>query len=222
MSDLPAAIVFDFDGLILDTEWPEFRSIGEVYGEHGLELVLEEWQQIVGTADHPHWTEMLQAELGRPVDDVAGLRQRRMEHHHGLIALEVVRPGVEDLIEQADAAGVPLGVASSSPRDWVEGHLDRLGLLPHFGAVRTRDDVERAKPDPAVYRLAVEALDADPARTVALEDSHHGVSAAKAAGMVAVACPNRITAGLDFTHADLVVESLADVDLARLIRLLGS
>jgi HAD superfamily hydrolase (TIGR01509 family) len=148
------------------------------------------------------------------------VKQRRLEHHHGLIALETVRPGVVELVEQADDAGVALGVASSSPRSWVEGHLDRLGLRPHFRAVRTRDDVPRAKPDPAVYRLALEALGADPARSVALEDSHHGVSAAKAAGMWAVACPNRITTGLDFSHADLVVDSLADVDLERLTALL--
>ncbi|OWY61768.1 hypothetical protein B7486_62040, partial [cyanobacterium TDX16] len=122
MSDLPDAIVFDFDGLILDTEWPEFRSVAEVYGEHGLELVLEEWQEVVGTADHPHWTEMLQSALGEPIDDIDGLRLRRLEHHHGLIALEEVRPGVVALLEQASEAGVRLGVASSSPRDWVEGH----------------------------------------------------------------------------------------------------
>jgi HAD superfamily hydrolase (TIGR01509 family) len=221
MSDLPDAIVFDFDGLILDTEWPEFRSVGAVFGEHGLELALEEWQEIVGTADHPHWTEMLEGALGEPIDDLDGLRLRRLEHHHGLIALEEVRPGVVELLEQASDAGVRLGVASSSPRDWVEGHLEGRGLRHRFEVVFSRDDVERAKPDPALYRLATEALGADPARSVALEDSHHGVSAAKAAGMLAVACPNRITAGLDFSHADLVVGSLAEVDLERLRRLVG-
>jgi HAD superfamily hydrolase (TIGR01509 family) len=220
MSDRPDALVFDFDGLILDTEWPEFRSVAEVYGEHGLELVLEEWQHVVGTADHPHWTEMLQSALGEPIDDLEGLRLRRLEHHHGLIALEEVRPGVVELLEEASEAGVRLGVASSSPRDWVEGHLEERGLRPYFEVVRTRDDVERAKPDPALFRIATEALGADPARTVALEDSHHGVTSAKAAGLTAVACPNRVTTGLDFSHADLVVTSLAHVDLARLTTLL--
>jgi HAD superfamily hydrolase (TIGR01509 family) len=220
MSDLPDALVFDFDGLILDTEWPEFRSIAEVYGEHGVELVLEEWQQIVGTADHPHWTEMLQSALGTPIDDLDAVHARRLEHHHGLIALEEVRPGVQALVEEASDAGVRLGVASSSPRSWVEGHLQERGLRPFFEVVFTRDDVERAKPDPALFRIATEALGADPVRTVALEDSHHGVTSAKAAGLWAVACPNRVTGGLDFSHADLVVESLADIDLPRLTTLL--
>jgi putative hydrolase of the HAD superfamily len=131
-----------------------------------------------------------------------------------------VRPGVVALLEQASEAGVRLGVASSSPRDWVEGHLAERGLRHHFEVVFSRDDVERAKPDPALFRIATEALGAEPARTVALEDSHHGVSSAKAAGLWAVACPNRITSGLDFSHADLVVGSLAEVDLPRLATLL--
>lgn len=215
----PHALVFDFDGLILDTEWCEYHSVAAVFDEHGLELVLEEWQTIVGTADHPHWSEMLEVALGRPLLDRDEVVERRRDHHHLLIREEVVLPGVEALLEQAEAAGVALAVASSSPRDWVEGHLDRLGLLSRFAAVRTRDDVHRAKPDPALYLAATEAVGADPGRSVALEDSRHGVTSAKAAGLACVAVPNRITAGLDLSHADAVVASLAEVDLGALARL---
>jgi HAD superfamily hydrolase (TIGR01509 family) len=216
VSGLPDALVFDFDGLILDTESSEFHSVAAVYDAHGLELVLEEWHEIVGTADHPHWGEVLEQQLGRSIDDMEALRQQRMEVHHELIEDEVVRPGVVALLDEADAAGVGLAVASSSPREWVEGHLDRLGLLRRFGVVRTRDDVTYAKPDPELYQTATAALGVDARSSVAFEDSRHGVTAAKAAGLVAVACPNPITEGMDLSHADLVVASLAEVTLARL------
>ena len=218
----PAALVFDFDGLILDTESSEFHSVAAVYDAHGLELVLEEWHEIVGTADHPHWTEMLQAALGRQIEDLEGLRQQRLEVHHSLIEQEDVRPGVVALLDEAGAAGVPCGVASSSPRAWVEGHLERIGLRDRFAVVRTRDDVTLAKPDPELYQAATVALGVDARCSVAFEDSRHGVTAAKAAGLAAVACPNPITQSMDLSHADLVVTSLADVDLAKAGQLLPS
>ena len=141
--------------------------------------------------------------------------------HHGLIAAEVVRPGVVTLLDEATAAGIPVGVASSSTVEWVEGHLDRLGVLDRFDVVRCRDHVERAKPSPDLFVAALAALGADPARSVALEDSHHGCTAAKAAGMVCVVVPNDVTRSQSFDHADLVVESLTEVSVAALTRLIG-
>jgi HAD superfamily hydrolase (TIGR01509 family) len=214
------ALIFDFDGLILDTEWPEFSTVREEFASHGVTLDLEDWQQIVGRADHPHWFDWLQAEVGTPLDrtEVVDRRRRR---HHALIADEVVRPGVVALLDEALDAGIPVGVASSSSTDWVEGHLDRLGLLSRFAAVRCRDHVERAKPHPDLFAAALGAVGADPSRSVALEDSFHGCSAAKAAGMVCVVVPNEVTRSQSFDHADLVVDSLLDVSLQRLTRLIG-
>jgi beta-phosphoglucomutase-like phosphatase (HAD superfamily) len=101
----------------------------------------------------------------------------------------------------------------------VEGHLDRLGLLDRFAAVRCRDHVERAKPHPDLFTAALAAVGATPERSVALEDSHHGCSAAKAAGMFCVVVPNEVTRIQTFDHADLVVETLADLSLEQLSRL---
>lgn len=217
-----AALLFDFDGLILDTESSEFHSIGLIFSEHGLTLERSEWQQIIGTADHPHWTELLERALGRPLDDRDAVVVRHREHHRVQIAAETVRPGVVELLDEAAAAGVRAAVASSSPATWVLGHLDRLGLRDRFAEVVTREDVggrARTKPAPDLYLLAAERLDVKPAACVVLEDSVHGVIAGRAAGMTVVAAPGPMTADMDFAAADLCVGSLAEVDLAALGRL---
>ena len=211
------AVVFDFDGLILDTEWPEFQSISETFADHGHEFPLDEWVEIVGTADGPHWLDMLEETVGRSVDREA-VRAKRLERHHALIAEGDVLPGVEARLHEARVLGLPVAIASSSSHGWVEGHLTRLGLVDHFGSFHCYDGTVPGKPAPDLYLAAVAAMGAEPAATVAFEDSVHGVSAAKAAGLFAVAVPNRVTAGLDFSHADLVVTSLDDVSLEDLAR----
>jgi HAD superfamily hydrolase (TIGR01509 family) len=212
------ALVFDFDGLILDTEWPEFATVREEFAAHGLELLLEDWQHIVGRADHRHWFDWLEDELGRKLERSMVIERRR-SRHHSLIAEQDVLPGVGELLDAARAAGLPTAVASSSSESWVGGHLERLGLLHRFDAVRCRDHVERAKPAPDLFLAAVEAVGANPARSVALEDSHHGCTAAGAAGLVCVVVPNDVTRTQRFEHADLVVGSLAEVSLDALTAL---
>ncbi|MEL7207796.1 MAG: HAD family hydrolase, partial [Actinomycetota bacterium] len=216
------AVVFDFDGLILDTETPQFLTVSAAFSQHGVELALDDWRAIVGTADHPHWSEWLADELGeRGRDlDLAAVREDRLVEYHARLADLDPLPGVPELLDDLGRADVALAVASSSPLDWVEGHLERLDLLERFASLHTREHVERTKPAPDLFRRALEHLDAAPARSVALEDSPHGVTAAKAAGMAVVACPNDITRGGDFGAADLVVDSLAAVspdDLAALL-----
>jgi HAD superfamily hydrolase (TIGR01509 family) len=147
--------------------------------------------------------------------------ERRRMQHHALIAEQVVRPGIVSLLDEAHDAGIPAGVASSSTVAWVKGHLDRLGVLDRFTVVRCCDHVEHAKPDPELFVLALAALGADPAHSVALEDSHHGCAAAKAAGMVCVVAPNDVTRTQSFDHADLVVDSLDDVSLSLLTKIVS-
>lgn len=212
------ALVFDFDGLILDTEVPEFTTVRETFEEHGQQLLLEDWRERIGRADQPHWLDWLEELHGGPLPDRDGVRQRRIQRHHALIALNEIRDGVLDLLAEADGLAIPAAVASSSDTDWVEGHLGRFGLLDRFATIVTRDHVERAKPWPDLFLEACRRVDADPSSAVAFEDSHHGCVAAKAAGLYCVVVPNDITRGHHFDQADLVVDSLADVT----IRALGS
>lgn len=216
----PDAVVFDFDGLVLDTEWCEYATVADVFEAHGEELSLDLWRTFIGSTDHPHWADILEAQLGRPFDRAEWVPARRLANRECTRGLDL-QPGVLDLLDGLAAADVPLAVASSSPADWVVGHLRERGLVDRFRTVCTGDEVLRTKPDPALYLLACERLGVGPARAVAVEDSVNGVRAARAAGMAAVAVPSSLTAGMDFTAADLVVGSCRELDPSVLGRVVG-
>ena len=220
----PDGILFDFDGLVLDTETSEYLTVAEAFADHGLELRRDDWVHLIGRADHPHWTEMLETALGRPLTNREEVLELRRARHHARISEEELRPGVVDLATAARDQGIGVAIASSSPLDWVLGHLTRLGIDDLFPVRATRDDVghERAKPFPDLFLLAAERLGADPRRCVVLEDSEPGIAAALAAGCATVAVPAGMTAHLTFEGAHLVVGSLAEVDLDRLASLLDA
>ena len=210
------AIVFDFDGLILDTEEPVLRSWVEVYEEHGEELPFDRWVEIVGSTTigfHPqHHLEDL---LGRPLPQ--DVLDRRIGRRTEFILANQVLPGVLQHIEEAHSRGLKIGVASSSTTQWVKGHLARLGILDRFHCVRCRDDVANVKPAPDLYLAVLECLGVTAAEAFAIEDSPNGVTAAKQAGLRCVAIPNTITASLDLSRADVVLGSLSEVTLAQLL-----
>jgi HAD superfamily hydrolase (TIGR01509 family) len=211
------AIVFDFDGLILDTEEPVYRSWLEVYEAHGEELPFERWVQIVGsttTGFHPqhHLEERLGRSLPKEVLD------RRIGRRTELVLAQKLLPGVVWHIDQAKALGLKLGVASSSTAEWVRGHLTRLGILDRFDCLRCRDDVANAKPEPDLYIAVLDCLGVSASEAIAIEDSPNGVMAAKRAGLRCVAIPNSITAKLDLSGADVLLSSLAEITLADLLK----
>ena len=212
------ALIFDFDGLILDTETPEYQSWQEVYSTYGCHLPLERWVTAVGSTLAQHFDPyaFLAEQSGQPIDADA-IRPARRQRHLALIDAQPVLPGVLDYIAAARDLGIKVGLASSSSYDWVGGHLARLGLLDLFETIKTADDVENVKPDPALYLAAATALGVDPRRALALEDSAHGLNAAKAAGMYCVVVPNAVTTHLAFAGADRRLNSLADVPLIELI-----
>jgi HAD superfamily hydrolase (TIGR01509 family) len=215
------AIVFDFDGLILDTEEPVYRSWVEVYEAHGEKLPFERWVQIVGsTTTEFHPQRHLEERLGRPISQE--VLDGRIGRRTQLILAQQLLPGILQYIDDATALGLKLGVASSSTRDWVSGHLERLGILGRFDCVRCRDDVNNAKPAPDLYLAVLDCLGVSPSQAFAIEDSPNGVIAAKQAGMRCVAIPNSITATLDLSQADLVLRSLADVPLRDLLQRLDA
>ncbi|HZM31323.1 MAG TPA: HAD family hydrolase [Acidimicrobiales bacterium] len=216
---LPGALIYDFDGLILDTETCTYDAVRSAFAEHGQELDVAAWQAILGSADHPHWTDMLATRLGRPVDREA-LTARREEQRMAVLLTLPPCAGVERLLDAAVAAGVPNAVGSSSAARWVVGHLERLGLRERFAVVATSDDVggdpRRTKPAPDIFLAAAGSLGVDPGSCVVLEDSPNGVLAARAAGMPVVAVPGPMTRGLDFDGADLIVPSLVGLSLGDL------
>ena len=210
------ALIFDFDGLILDTEWPDFRSWQETYQAYGCTLSRDEWSRWIGTLGLFDPYARLEKELGRALDR-AEVRVQRRARFETLMAGQPILPGVRSTIEAAQQRGLKLGIASSSPRSWVWGYLEPLGLADTFDTVQCSDDVGATKPDPAAYLAALGALEIAPRQAIALEDSPNGVLAAKRAGLYCVAVPNSMTRGLILDHADLQVDSLADLSLDELL-----
>jgi HAD superfamily hydrolase (TIGR01509 family) len=210
------ALVFDFDGLILDTEVPVYRAWAEIYQEFGQRLELQLWQGVIGRGpDYFDPLAALEGRLGCSLDREA-LQARRRRRELELIEHLTVQPGVREWRAEAVARGVQVAVASSSSRAWVTGHLRRLGL-EGWDCIRCREDVARVKPAPDLYLSVLECLGSSPDQALAVEDSESGVVAAKAAGMYCVAVPSALTASHDLRRADLVLRSLAErsfVDVA--------
>jgi HAD superfamily hydrolase (TIGR01509 family) len=205
----------DFDGLVMDTETTDFESWRAVYEQFGIELRREQWVAGIGTACATvNPGARLSAVTGRPEEE---LRTRRREVRDALVADLLPLPGVREWLREAKTLGLGVGIASSSPSWWVREHLGRVDLIEHFDVFATADDVDRAKPDPAVYRVALERLTVNAAETLAVEDSPNGLAAARAAGILCVAVPGPMTAGLSFDGAHLVLQSLGDRTLASVL-----
>ena len=210
------ALLFDFDGLILDTETPEFQVWQAIYREHGHELTVEQWGQVVGgygTSDFDA-AEHLAKLVGNGMN-ADQLRERHRSESDALTLLQPVLPGIVDYLSEARCLNLRLAIASSSPHSWVDMHLTRLGLFDRFDIIICADDVPpgRTKPNPDLFMLALEYLEIQAGEAIVFEDSPNGVKAAKAAGIFAVAVPNPITAKLSIDGADLTLKSLADLSL---------
>jgi HAD superfamily hydrolase (TIGR01509 family) len=210
------ALVFDFDGLILETEGPSLESWAEIYREHGHEMPMERWHSYLGSDRGFEPVDYLAALVGEGLDREA-TQARRDARKNELIEAQSLMAGVREYIADARRLGLGLAIASSSSRAWVVGHLERLGIHAAWDAVLTRDNVARTKPAPDLYLAAVKALDVRPSEAIAFEDSPNGIAAAKAAGLRCVAIPNALTEGLDLSGADVRLSSLADMPLAHLL-----
>lgn len=212
-------LIFDFDGLILDTEGPVYQSWVELYQEFGVELPFHLWASIIGTSDYEHFDPyiMLEEKTGHSLDHAA-LQERRYARELEMTNQQPILSGVEEKLDQAREMGLKLGVASSSSRRWVAGHLTRLGLIHFFEVIHTSDDVEHTKPDSALFLLTLRSLNLRPEEAIVFEDSPNGVTAAKMAGIFTVAVPNPLTRSLPLNHADLHLDSLADLSLEEIIQ----
>jgi HAD superfamily hydrolase (TIGR01509 family) len=218
------AFLFDFDGLILDTELASRAGWELLYREHGHELPTELWATVVGTTHAPfdpmaHLEEL----VGEPLEREA-LNERRYAHEIELIEAEELRPGIAEYLAAARQHNLKRAIVSSSTRAWVEMHLERLEEAVGWDAICTADrDPARAKPAPVLYLEALERLQVAANEAVAFEDSPNGVLAAKAAGVYCIAIPNEVTRelGLADAGADLVLDSLADLPPETLFRQLA-
>jgi HAD superfamily hydrolase (TIGR01509 family) len=209
------ALIFDFDGLILDTETPEVMVWQSIYREHGFELPVDEWSKTVGgwgisnfdAADH--LSHLSQGRL-----DSASARALHQKEAAKIVNASPVLPGVFELLEQAKEKGVKTAIGSSSSHAWVDSHVERLGILPYFDFIVCQDDVSpgRTKPYPDIFLKALERLKVQAGEAVVFEDSVNGVTAARRAGIFVVGVPNPLTAQMG-VRGDITVSSLEQLSL---------
>lgn len=212
------AVVFDFDGLIVDTETPGYLAFRQVYAGYGVELAEEKYALCVGTSHaafdpYAHLGEC----LGRPVvrEEIEG---KFRPVYRAMLEQAELRPGVRSYLEEAQSLGLGIGLASSSTIDWIEPYLVKFGLSRYFDSLCTADNVTKVKPDPELYVQSLDNLGVKPDEAVAFEDSLNGFLAAKAAGLRTVIVPNDLTRSYPFEQYDRRIGSMADVPLAELLR----
>src|SRR5687767_5206810 len=211
------ALIFDFDGLILDTESPEFQAWQEVFSAHGHELRADLWADLIGRPRiyfdmHAHFKE-----LNGPRTDLDALRKDRRARVMQLVLEQPILPGVTNYLTEAKEMGLKIGLASSSGGDYVRGHLRRLELFDYFHVTKCFEDTELHKPNPEPYLSVLDAMGVSPSEAIAFEDSPNGIAAARAAGIYCVAVPNPMTQCLSLDQADLCFKSLAVEPLPQLL-----
>lgn len=219
------ALIFDFDGLILDTETPEVLTWQSIYSEHGHEFPAHEWGKIIGGYGisnfdaAEHLTRLTQGRL-----DAASLRARHQVESNAVVAKSPILPGVEHIIGEAKKLGLKLAIASSSPHSWVDTHVKRLGIFDWFDTIICAEDVPpgRTKPNPDLFLKALDQLKVRKDEAIVFEDSPNGVKAAQSAGIFVVAVTNPTTASLTFEGEYLKLDSLANLRLSSLLEKLGN
>jgi HAD superfamily hydrolase (TIGR01509 family) len=205
-------LIFDFDGLIVDTEGPGFRAWTDVYESHGCSLPFDKYSACIGTIGGFDLHGYLEQQSGKTLDRdelERACKARWLE----LMKEQPLRPGVASCVSAAKTRGLKLAIASSSTQEWVGRNLRKFGLLDEFDAVCTRDYVDAVKPDPALYLLALEKLGVSAAEAIAFEDSPAGILAAKRAGLYCIAVPNALTKELALDEADRCLTSLEEFSL---------
>ncbi len=211
------AVIFDFDGLIIDSESPLFDMWCEIYVEHGAELTLDVWSRALGTHNGFDPYEDLAGRTGVRLSRDEWAPRLRNEHWRRCEEMPLLA-GVRERLEEARALGMPAAVASSSGSGWVRPWLERHDLLPWIEAVCTRDDVPAVKPAPDLFLLAARRLGVVPADCLVFEDTPNGLTAAHLAGMWAIAVPSPLTRTLAMPSPHMVLSSLAERTLADLRR----
>jgi len=206
----PKAVFFDFDGLIVDTEWSIYSSWLKVYHAYGHDLPLGTYNQCLGSG-YSHWDpgKHLEGLINETLDWQTIHLQRQNEIDADLSHAGAL-PGVESLINHFRSLNIPLAVASSSSHRWVDYWLKKLGLFEHFSCVVCRDDGYAVKPDPALYLAAIARLQVEPSQCLAFEDSANGSLAALRAGLNVFAVPNRVTRHAEFDPAVRILGSMED------------
>ena len=207
----PKGIIFDFDGVLVDTEWAIYQSWVRLFAREGQEISIADYSPCLG-AGYSHWNpaDLLEKLTGRSYDweHENAARQQYIESE---LSRSGLMPGAARLLKWCHARGIRTAIASSSSRRWVGGWLERLGIAADFDAVFCRTDGFPVKPDPALFLAAWKTLGFPKERCLIVEDSENGTIAAERAGIRCVAIPNRMTASSNLSRAALHADSLTEL-----------
>lgn len=218
MKDSLRAVVFDFDGLVVDTESIGYFTWKEIFSAHGADLPVARYAQLVGTSFETGYDPRHDLEecTGRSFDWPRIEAERREREHSLGLSLSPL-PGVLERLAEARALGLRTAVASSSNRTWIDMWIERFNLGDHFDHISTVDDTGKVKPDPSIFFHASEALGMHANEIVIFEDSQNGLTAARAAGIRCIVAPSPMTSHLEFEGAWKQVRSLEEVSLRKMI-----
>ncbi|MEH7614076.1 HAD family hydrolase [Gottfriedia acidiceleris] len=210
------AVIFDFDGLIVDTESVWFEAYKEVLQRYEVELTLQKFSEVVGTSDEILF-DFINSNLKEPIE-----KELIEQMAKGLVDEKLLEPAlrenVEDYLISAKNVGLQIALASSSSREWVESFLKKLNIYEYFSVIKTKDDVKKVKPDPELYLKAIEEIGVQASEAVAFEDSLNGLTAATKAGLHCVIVPNQVTSHLKFENHSLRLSSMAEKSLEDVIK----
>jgi putative hydrolase of the HAD superfamily len=211
------AIVFDFDGLIVDTETIWYEAYKHVLKGYEIDLPLSEFGKVIGTNNGQLFRYIESLSDGKIQEEI--IEAAAHEHYYSLMTEPELREGVLDYLEAAKKAGLKIGLASSSRRAWVVGYLKQFKIDHFFETIQTKDDVKNTKPDPELYLRATEALGVKPEEALAFEDSLNGLRAARAAGLHCVIVPNPVTSHSPFTDFSHRLSSMGEITFEEVLNL---
>lgn len=210
-------IIFDFDGLIIDTESAWYEALVQEFDTYQVELPFEKWVQCVGASHEVFDPYQYFAEQCQVPYEIEEIKQRVHARHSDIMATRELREGVVDYMKTARRLGLKVGIASSSHLSWIQPYLQKFQIDQYIDSIRCADYVKQVKPDPEVYELALQSLELSPEETIAFEDSPNGAKAAFLAGTHVVTVPNRVTEHLEFGPHLFRLQSMGEMPLERVI-----
>ncbi|PGM49030.1 HAD-IA family hydrolase [Bacillus sp. AFS053548] len=210
------AVIFDFDGLIVDTESVWFEAYKEVLQRYEVELTLQKFSEVVGTSDEILF-DFINSNLKEPIEKEL-IEQLAKELVDEKLLEPSLRESLEDYLISAKNAGLQIALASSSSREWVESFLKKLNIYEYFSVIKTKDDVKKVKPDPELYLKAIQEIGVQASEAIAFEDSLNGLNAATKAGLHCVIVPNQVTSHLEFKNHSLRLSSMSEKSLEDVIK----
>ncbi len=210
-------LIFDFDGIILDTETPDLITWQTIYREYGGVFNYEKYARCIGMA-YENYEPAMDLIKQVPSLNKEAIQQKWITLEKQLLEKQSIAPGILDYLQTARSLKLKTAIASSSENSWVTGHLKDRELFQYFDFIHTVDETHLPKPDPALYLLCLKSMQLQPKEAIAFEDSPNGISSAKSAGIFCIAVPNHATRSLNLNQADLILDSLEQISLPNLLK----